>query len=146
MSRRVAAKVHAPVEVKVLPWWKRAARVFLSPQLSTIAEATHSTDPDSLEDRGRSANGRLRPEMIRRMDDAPKLVDPSGHISKGHSPRMQAQDLSDESSSPTREGESWTPEKIQETAQAVTEETAAELRRDFDSSEQESEGSLSHSK
>ena len=146
MARRVAAKVNVPVEIKVLPWWKRAVRTLLQPQLSTIAEASHSTDPENVEDRGRSASGRLRPDMIRRVDGAPKLVDPSGHISKGHSPRPPAQDLSEETKVSPREGEQWTPEKIKETAQAVSEETEVELKRELDSSEQESDSSFGHAK
>ncbi|KAA1476458.1 hypothetical protein DENSPDRAFT_807240 [Dentipellis sp. KUC8613] len=61
--------------------------------LTTIQEKNEDDTPGSLS-RGttvrdkKGANGdarRLRPDMIRRMDDAPKLVNPSGWISEGRS-------------------------------------------------------------
>ncbi|TFY57734.1 hypothetical protein EVG20_g8425 [Dentipellis fragilis] len=61
--------------------------------LTTIQEKNEDDVPGSLS-RGttvkdkKGANGearRLRPDMIRRMDDAPKLVNPSGWISEGRS-------------------------------------------------------------
>lgn len=51
--------------------------------LSTVEESTEK-QPDKKE-RGGGVIRKLRPDMIRRMDDAPKLVDPSGWISEGQS-------------------------------------------------------------
>ncbi len=131
MSRRVSEKVHAPVEVKVLPWWKKATRIasraFSKPQSrsSTVAEARHSTE--SSHERGRPlTSSRLRPEMIRRMDDAPKLVNPSGYISEGHSPNL------------SRQVTAHTPDQhhpgsteIESTTRSISDETDMELEREI---------------
>lgn len=37
----------------------------------------------------KSALGKLRPDMIRRMDDAPKLLNPSGWVSEGPAPSRE---------------------------------------------------------
>ncbi|KAF9268582.1 TrkH-domain-containing protein [Marasmius fiardii PR-910] len=53
---------------------------------STTNENTVHSEKHEKERHGGSSNGmahRLRPDMIRRMDDAPKLVNPSGWISEG---------------------------------------------------------------
>lgn len=98
IARRVAEKVNAPVEIHLVPWWKRAARILTGPKLTTIPEATNSTestarDREKDKDRRSAANNRLRPDMIRRMDDAPKLVNPSGYISEGHTPQVSSTGL-----------------------------------------------------
>ncbi|KAI0090704.1 cation transport protein-domain-containing protein [Irpex rosettiformis] len=84
IARRVEQKVHAPVEVIVLPWWKRAARVLTTRKLSTIEEVPSNAENTQAEhpSRGRSTAPRVRLDMIRRMDDAPKLINPSGKISE----------------------------------------------------------------
>lgn len=128
IARRVEQKLHAPIEVHILPWWKRAARLFIKPSLSTIQESTSSAE-NGHNDRGRSS--RVRPEMIRRMDDAPKLVNPSGVISEGHTPRL----------------ESATPDErhLSSTAHSVSEATELEANRELDS-EIESDDSIGRAK
>ncbi|KAK7691819.1 hypothetical protein QCA50_005222 [Cerrena zonata] len=78
LSHRVAEKLNASVEVRALPWWKRIFYVFSGRSLtqhSDYGERSGSTTPP-----------RVRPDMIRRMDDALKPVNPSGWISEGQSP------------------------------------------------------------
>lgn len=129
VARRVAAKVQAPVEIKEQPWWKRAARMLLQPQLSTIAEVTHSTE--STEERGRSATGRLRTEMIRRVDDAPKLINPSGYISEGHTPNLSAEGKASNSDGQPRDYRELNKAELESTARSVTEETDMEVSREL---------------
>ena len=102
LARRVANKVNAPVEIHLVPWWKRAAHVFTPSKLSTIPEVSDSSEStarertqekDNDKDRGRGIASRLRPDMIRRMNDAPKLVNPSGYISEGHTPQVSSAGL-----------------------------------------------------
>ncbi|EKM53378.1 uncharacterized protein PHACADRAFT_211077 [Phanerochaete carnosa HHB-10118-sp] len=102
LARRVANKVDAPVEIHLVPWWKRATRVLTGRNLSTIPEATSSTgsttrerELDKDKERNHAAVNRLRPEMIRRMNDAPKLINPSGYISEGHTPEIPSAGLPD---------------------------------------------------
>ncbi|CAL1711435.1 unnamed protein product [Somion occarium] len=78
LSRRAAEKLHAPVEVKVVPWWKRTLYLLIG--RSPTRDSDHSERP------GSATPPRVRPDMIRRMDDAPKLVNPSGWISEGARP------------------------------------------------------------
>lgn len=52
--------------------------------LSTVEELSED-EPTSKERKAKSVLQKLRPDMIRRMDDAPKLVNPSGWISEGDS-------------------------------------------------------------
>lgn len=130
ISRRVQEKMHAPVDVIIEPWWKRLARSLIKPQLSTIVEATHSSD--STEDRGRMLAGRLRPDMIRRMSDAPKLINPSGYISEGHTPDPSAQGRSLSADPQSRDPAVLTREDIESTVHSVSVETELELARDIE--------------
>ncbi|KAJ3519413.1 hypothetical protein NM688_g9303 [Phlebia brevispora] len=141
MSRRVSEKVHAPVDVKVEPWWKRVARSLVKPQLSTIAEATHSAE--SSEERGRSLTGRLRPDMIRRMDDAPKLINPSGYISEGHTPDLSAEGRMPSADSRVRDRGPPTRETIQSAVENVAQETELELRHELDEQESQQSSAVS---
>lgn len=68
-----------------MPWPNRIATLLRPGQgLSVVTEETrserHSDEPK------RGIIRRLRPDMIRRMDDAPKLINPSGWISEGGPP------------------------------------------------------------
>ncbi|KAI0343670.1 hypothetical protein BDW22DRAFT_1356171 [Trametopsis cervina] len=135
IARRVEEKVQEPVEVNILPWWKRAARLFIGSRLSTIQESSDSTDNVLAEhQRGRSgASGRVRPDMIRRMDDAPKLINPSGNISEHQDARVRAQ------------ADGGTAEKgLSSAAQSVSDATEAELTREMD--EVESDDSIAREK
>jgi len=70
------------------PWTSRLGSVFRrGSQLSTVQEKTEDTPPKgdkTIEPR------KLRPDMIRRMDDAPKLVNPSGWISESNADSLKA--------------------------------------------------------
>lgn len=52
--------------------------------LSTVVEVTGEEDRPRDKMRGEGIVPKLRPDMIRRMNDTPKLVDPDGWISEGH--------------------------------------------------------------
>jgi hypothetical protein len=84
MASRAAQKLDSTSEVAVRAWPHRLTTLFRRrPALSTVVEATE----DEEEHRNKGPRGgiieKLRPDMIRRMDDAPKLVDPNGWISEG---------------------------------------------------------------
>lgn len=89
-ARRVATEEPGrPVEVPT-PFSTRLANLFrFRSQLSTIREDESGnvtpTTPSTKGSRSKGGDVRLRPDMIRRIDDAPKLVNPSGWISEGRS-------------------------------------------------------------
>lgn len=91
MASRAAAKVDSEAELAARPWTHRFASLFRkNTGLSTVDEITED-DKDESKERTGGIIRKLRPDMIRRMDDAPKLVDPSGWISEGQSvPMMRA--------------------------------------------------------
>ena len=71
-----------PVDVKIEPWWQRVGKLLTArwkTRLSSMSE-TAVQDSGSVKPRGRN---QLRTDMIRRVEGAPKLVDPSGWISEG---------------------------------------------------------------
>lgn len=74
LSRRVSSKVDAPVHIVLQPWWRRLIR---------IAKGHPSGLPRHESKENGDAHPKLRTDMIRRMDEAPKLVNPSGWISEG---------------------------------------------------------------
>ncbi|KAI9062394.1 hypothetical protein FKP32DRAFT_1593550 [Trametes sanguinea] len=93
LARRAARRMHAPVDVKIEPWWRR---------LWTLLKWRRGTRLRSFSDisvqevgpvktRGRI---HLRPDMIRRVEGAPKLVDPSGWISQRVSEQTNPEDAS----------------------------------------------------
>ncbi|OBZ69496.1 hypothetical protein A0H81_10410 [Grifola frondosa] len=84
MARRVAAQVHAPVRVRVVPWWRRVGKALRFPRRTRLTSFDDLRLGEESPDR-EHGQFRLRPDMIRRMNDAPKLVDPSGWISEGQS-------------------------------------------------------------
>jgi len=63
------------------PWSSRFLAFFARRKLSVIDEERILRDGMKP-----SIPPKLRPDMIRRMDDAPKLVNPSGLLSEGHAP------------------------------------------------------------
>ena len=83
-----------PVDVKLKPWWKKALKLFRLPWKTRLRSYSDVVVQEPMK---RSA-GRynLRPEMIRRVEGAPKLVDPSGWISEGVSEQPS------ENATPTR--------------------------------------------
>lgn len=94
-ARKVAAENPAAnVEIPV-SWTSRLAaylRRGRGSRLSTIQESKEEDGSNSpnkpgsaREVRNGSGSRKLRPDMIRRMDDAPQLVNPSGWISEGRS-------------------------------------------------------------
>jgi hypothetical protein len=82
-AARVTRPAHPPEDQESLtPWASRLGTMFRrGSQLSTVQERTEDTPP---KERKAIEPRRLRPDMIRRMDDAPKLVNPSGWISEGN--------------------------------------------------------------
>ncbi len=82
LARNAAREMHRPVDVKIEPWWKKLWTI-LKWQRGT---RLRSFSDISVQEIGPvKARGRihLRPDMIRRVEGAPKLVDPSGWISEG---------------------------------------------------------------
>lgn len=110
MAARAAAKTASKarldsdlesVETGAQQWSRRFASLFRkSTRLSTVEELTIKDSPKDIDDEkskdqlhsgGGGVIRKLRPDMIRRMDDAPKLVDPNGWISQGGGvPMVQA--------------------------------------------------------
>ncbi|SJK97970.1 uncharacterized protein ARMOST_01226 [Armillaria ostoyae] len=72
-------------EEKHVPWFRR-----IFTRNKTVAVAEDGSDKASeTEGRGNSMRKKLRTDMIRRMDDAPKRVDPNGWISQGSTIPLQ---------------------------------------------------------
>ncbi|KAF9560954.1 hypothetical protein CPC08DRAFT_750168 [Agrocybe pediades] len=72
------------------PWPHRFVAFFSGKHLSV-------EDEEQAKEEIRKEGGamrKLRPEMIRRMDDAPKLVNPSGWVSEGKAPSMRKASVS----------------------------------------------------
>lgn len=89
--RRIIAETNAvrvtPIdaEEKHVPWFRR-----IFSRNKTVAVAEDGSDKASeTEERGNSIRKKLRTDMIRRMDDAPKRVDPNGWISQGSTIPLQ---------------------------------------------------------
>lgn len=72
------------------PWSGRMAALFRPgrSQISVVAEDS-SDGSSSVRPNNRGIIRKLRPDMIRRMDDAPKLVNPSGWITGGNAPSLR---------------------------------------------------------
>ncbi|TFK50964.1 TrkH-domain-containing protein [Heliocybe sulcata] len=76
------AEVKIDVEAAVVPWHSKMVNMLRRrKRLTTVRE--NSTESAQKERTKPGSVKKLRPDMIRRMDDAPKLVDPSGWISEG---------------------------------------------------------------
>lgn len=82
LEKRVGKDVEQAVE-QHKPWPRRFLAFISGGGLKVVP------DPDALR-KGQANSGgvlpKLRPDMIRRMDDAPKLVNPSGWVSEGRTP------------------------------------------------------------
>ena len=63
-------------------WWKTPISTLLH-RSTTLHDESDNESDTSKEDR---KNRRVRPDMIRRIDDKPKLINPSGWISEGRMP------------------------------------------------------------
>ncbi|KAI0753123.1 cation transport protein-domain-containing protein [Daedaleopsis nitida] len=82
LARRAAEKAHVEVDVKIEPPWKRVWKLLTASwktRLRSFDDVAIQEDPP-VKHRGRY---QLRTDMIRRVEGAPKLVDPSGWISEG---------------------------------------------------------------
>ncbi|KAH9889441.1 TrkH-domain-containing protein [Cubamyces lactineus] len=93
LARRAARRMHGPVDVKIEPWWKKLWTMFKWRRGTRL----RSFSDISVEEVGPvKARGRihLRPDMIRRVEGAPKLVDPSGWISERVSEQTNQNDPS----------------------------------------------------
>lgn len=140
IASRVANRVHEPVEVSLVPWWRRAAHVLFRTKRAAVLEpagggTTSDTSVHEREkDRGRPLSNKLRPDMIRRMNDAPKLVNPSGFISEGHSPHLP-------SATPPSTPLGQVRESFEQMLDVVTEEAVHEAlhQPDFSGSESSEE-------
>ena len=63
-------------------WWKSPISTLLHRSATLHDESDHETD-STRSSKKNHKNRRVRPDMIRRIDDKPKLVNPSGWISEG---------------------------------------------------------------
>ncbi|KAI0645210.1 cation transport protein-domain-containing protein [Trametes meyenii] len=95
LERRAQDEIHQPVDVKIDPWWKR---LWTKVQLQRGTRLRSFSDISVQEIGPIKARGRihLRPDMIRRVEGAPKLVDPSGWISEGAPDQPRREDGSQE--------------------------------------------------
>ncbi|EPQ55187.1 hypothetical protein GLOTRDRAFT_111153 [Gloeophyllum trabeum ATCC 11539] len=74
-------KVKIDVEATIIPWHSKMVNMLRRrKRLTSVKEESEESTP---KERKPSSVKKLRTDMIRRMDDAPKLVDPSGWISEG---------------------------------------------------------------
>lgn len=71
------------------------------------------------------------------MDDAPKLINPSGYISEGHTPQVSLNGVSMSPSATARQIELERAE-VQSAVDTVSEETEAELQREVEDGSEES--------
>jgi hypothetical protein len=94
-AKRDGQEVDVHVRTDPLPWHVRL-RDMLKPKNVVVLSRPNSnqsaddtTSGSDQQHRGGSKqtsnSNRLRPDMIRRMDNAPQLINPSGWISEGHS-------------------------------------------------------------
>ncbi|CDO78022.1 hypothetical protein BN946_scf184907.g12 [Trametes cinnabarina] len=93
LARRAARKMHAPVNVKIEPWWQKLWTMLKwrrGTRLRSFSDISVQ-EVGPVKTRGRI---HLRPDMIRRVEGAPKLVDPSGWISERVSEQQNQDDAS----------------------------------------------------
>ncbi len=102
LARRAARQMHMPVDVKLEPWWKRAWKLLRLPWKSRL----RSLSDVAVQEVGQRGRYQLRPDMIRRVEGAPKLVDPSGWISEGVSEQRVGNHASPDGNAKENEGES----------------------------------------
>ncbi|KAH9855968.1 cation transport protein-domain-containing protein [Lenzites betulinus] len=90
LARRAAREMHAPVDVKIEPWWKKLWTMLKwgrGTRLRSFSDVSVQ-EVGPVKGRGRL---HLRTDMIRRVEGAPKLVDPSGWISERVSEQQPSQ-------------------------------------------------------
>lgn len=87
VANHIADEAQKPVDVRIISMWKRALEMIFHRDRFSGVDGTSATDDSSTQDdhHGR----RLRTDMIRRMDDAPKLINPSGWISERTEPDVR---------------------------------------------------------
>lgn len=125
LARRLASKTDRPVEVKLVPTWRRPLGVLTNWHWFAKG-ADDESESDTINSHARNTNSRLRTDMIRRMDDAPKLINPSGWISEGrpNPPRTPASDTRVMQASAELR---WSvPEKAQDAAPELSASEASE--------------------
>ncbi|TBU40177.1 cation transport protein-domain-containing protein [Dichomitus squalens] len=81
LARRAAQQTGMAVDVKLTPWWKKVHKFFGLPWRTRLRSFSDVVVQEPVKRGGGRYS--LRPEMIRRVEGAPKLVDPSGWISAG---------------------------------------------------------------
>jgi hypothetical protein len=79
-AKRLGHGLESGDDVVRVPWWKK---LFFSPRRTYPFEESDKGRENSSKANSNRQRRRVRPEMIRRMDDAPKLVTPSGWIIEG---------------------------------------------------------------
>ncbi|KDQ50869.1 hypothetical protein JAAARDRAFT_141256 [Jaapia argillacea MUCL 33604] len=89
IHQEVARRVHKDVDVEAtaIPWHGRLSNLFRRRKRAGARDKINGENlesPRKKERRRGSIIGRLRTDMIQRMDETPKLVNPSGWISEGH--------------------------------------------------------------
>ncbi|KAJ3511772.1 hypothetical protein NLJ89_g3904 [Agrocybe chaxingu] len=81
-----AAKMVERAEKENKPWPHRIKAFFTGRSVDVVDEELARTEsPNSRS----SVIRKLRPDMIRRMDDAPKLINPSGWVTEGRPPSLK---------------------------------------------------------
>ena len=89
-------------------WWRTQFSSLFHRSATLHDESDDETDSSKENHKSR----RVRPDMIRRIDDKPKLINPSGWISEGRMPTAQENPVESESiksRSPTKEPEPTNP-------------------------------------
>jgi len=69
-------------------WWRTPISTLLH-RSTTLHDESDNETVSSRSSKENHKNRRVRPDMIRRIDDKPKLVNPSGWISEGPTPTAQ---------------------------------------------------------
>ncbi|RPD57724.1 hypothetical protein L226DRAFT_512491 [Lentinus tigrinus ALCF2SS1-7] len=116
LARRAARETHMPIDVKIEPWWRRAWKLLRLPWKTRL----RSLGDVPIQEVGHRGRYQLRTDMIRRVEGAPKLVDPSGWISEGVSEQRGGHPASPDGNMKENEGES--------SSRANTESTEVEKR------------------
>lgn len=92
LERRMAKDVEQAVESRK-PWPHRFL-VFVSGRGMKVVPESDQSAPRKTRSGPGGVLQKLRPDMIRRMDDAPKLVNPSGWVSEGGPPPAATMSIS----------------------------------------------------
>ena len=115
-DRRIEEERKVDPELNLHPrrrWWRTPISALLH-RSTTLHDESDNESDSSKENR---KNRRIQPEMIRRMNDEPKLINPSGWVSEGRMPTAQeglVESLSIRSRSSIREPEPNSPTFVQQ--------------------------------